>query len=888
MEAVGEFVSERPESPAIPSAEGATPMMAQYLAIKAQHPEGLLWYRMGDFYELFFEDAQIAADALNIHCTTRGTHAGKPIPMAGVPVHASQDYLARLIAQNFRVAIAEQVEDPAEAKKRGAKSVVARKVTRIVTPGTITEEELLEPGRRSLLVALAANEGRFALAAADVASGRFILTSCAEADLAGELARLEPAELLMAEEIAVRAPTNTTVTHRLQPRLADARAQLASAFGAADLDAYGSFSAEEAAAGLTIVQYLAETQIDGPPPLDIPRQSVATHNMVIDAATRASLELARPSREGGPTLLTAIDRTVTGPGAQRLADRITSPSTEVALIGARHDAVSAFLSAGAARAAVRAALKGAPDILRAVGRLAAGRGRPRDALHVARGLEAASSARAELPPELPALLSEASADLAFAPGPLGEELSAALDPREAAANAPDGFIAKGIDKALDEARTLRDESRRVIAALQAEYQDATGVRALKIKHNAVLGWFVETPASHGERLIENGFSHRQTLASAMRFTTERLRDLESRILGASEDVKARESAIFAALTEKIVAARDTLSRIADAIAEVDVAAALAEIAAERRFVRPIITEGTDFVVEGGRHPVVEGAMDDPSRFVPNDCALSPDTSHSLARSVILTGPNMGGKSTYLRQNALVALLAQAGAFVPATSARVGIVDRLFSRIGASDDLAAGRSTFMVEMVELAAILNQAGPRALVVLDEIGRGTATFDGLSIAWAALERLDEIGCRTLFATHYHELTALAQRRPRIGTSTIRVKEWRGDIIFLHQVAPGTADRSYGVQVARLAGLPAPVVRRAKDILARLEESDRGAARDALAADLPLFAQAAPDDKPEPPEQRLIKLLDAIDPDALSPKEAHELLYKLKAASFDEVGDD
>ncbi|WP_108660538.1 DNA mismatch repair protein MutS [Acuticoccus kandeliae] len=889
-------MSERIEEGATPSLEAqvaqATPMMAQYLSIKADHTEGLLFYRMGDFYELFFEDAEIAAKALSIHCTTRGTHMGEPIKMAGVPVHAAEEYLSRLIAQNFRVVIAEQTEDPAEAKKRGAKSVVARAVVRIVTPGTLTEERLLDPGRASRLVAVAAHKGGYGIASADVASGRFHLCATDEAGLLGELARIDPVELIAAEGLELPAlPRRVTVGRRVPSefRANDAAERLAAAFGVADLAAFGTFSPVEAAAGLALVNYLAETQLDNAPPLDPPAKDEPGDVMAIDAATRASLELTRPTRPDGPTLLSAVDRTVSGIGAQRLGERLSSPSTNRILIAERHDGVAAFVDDALARSAVRAALRGVPDVLRAVGRLAAGRGQPRDALAVSRALAAAATAHAALPVERPPILASIAEALSETPGEIGARLGAMLDERAAAANHPDGYIAHGIDPALDEARTLRDESRRYVAALQADYQNETGVRSLKIKHNAVLGWFIEVPVGHADTLRgHEAFSHRQSLASQVRFTTEPLRDLESRILAASDDARSREQAIFADLVAGIIAARPFLSRVAEGMAELDVTAALAEVAVERRWVRPTVEDGLAFAVEDGRHPVVEAALSDASLFVPNGCDLTPGEGENAARAIILTGPNMGGKSTYLRQNALIAILAQAGSFVPAARARIGIVDRLFSRIGASDDLAAGRSTFMVEMVELAAILNQAGRGALVILDEIGRGTATFDGLSIAWAALERLNEIGCRTLFATHYHELTALSDRRPRIHNATMRVKEWRGDIVFLHQVEPGAADRSYGVQVARLAGLPAAVVRRARDVLNRLEETDRGAARAALMADLPLFATAAPAATPALAASKALEVLDGIDPDALSPREALEALYELKAARRAEGGDE
>ncbi|MCF3936425.1 DNA mismatch repair protein MutS [Acuticoccus sp. M5D2P5] len=865
----------------------ATPMMAQYLSIKTANPDGLLFYRMGDFYELFFEDAEIAAKALSIHCTTRGTHMGEPIKMAGVPVHAAEEYLARLIAQNFRVVIAEQIEDPAEAKKRGAKSVVARAVVRIVTPGTLTEERLLDPGRASRLVAVACRKGRYGIAAADVASGRFHLSETGEEGLLGELARIDPVEVIAPEGLELpHLPKRVTVGRRAPSefRSPDAGTRLAQAFGVADLAAFGAFTDIEAAAGLALVNYLAETQFDNAPPLDPPAKDAPGDVMAIDAATRASLEITRPSRPDGPTLLSAIDRTVSGIGTQRLGERLASPSTRREIILDWQAAVATFADDPAARAAVRTALRGVPDLMRAVGRLAAGRGQPRDALAVGRALAAAGAAFEGLPAERDGIIAAIGDVLGGAPGALGERIVATLEPRAAAANQSDGYVAHGLDTALDEARTLRDESRRFVAALQADYQSNTGVKSLKIKHNAVLGWFIEVPAGHADTLrADPVFSHRQSLASQVRFTTEPLRDLESRILAASDDARAREQAIFADLVAAIVAERPFLARVADEMAELDVAASLAEIALERRWVRPHVEDGLAFEVSDGRHPVVEDALSDASRFVPNGCDLTPSEGEAKARAIILTGPNMGGKSTYLRQNALIAILAQIGAYVPASAARIGIVDRLFSRIGASDDLAAGRSTFMVEMVELAAILNQAGPGALVILDEIGRGTATFDGLSIAWAALERLNEIGCRTLFATHYHELTALSERRPRISNATMRVKEWRGDIVFLHQVEPGAADRSYGVQVARLAGLPAPVVRRARDVLGRLEETDRGAARVALMADLPLFAAM---ETPASATSKTLEMLDGIDPDALSPREALDLLYELKAARHTEEG--
>jgi DNA mismatch repair protein MutS len=614
--------------------------------------------------------------------------------------------------------------------------------------------------------------------------------------------------------------------------------------------------------------------------------------MAIDQATRANLELMRTlGGERRGSLIAAIDRTVTSAGSRLLAQRLAAPLTEVETITRRHDAVAALVADATLRAELRDMLNAAPDLARALARIAVGRAGPRDLAGIRDGLIAAGAIAQRL-----AVLGKAPAEMADAaaacrkPDPsLSAELAHALADDLPVMKRDGGFVRAGYDQALDEARALRDESRRVIAALQARYAEETGIRTLKIRHNNVLGYFVEVTAQHGDRLmaapLNATFIHRQTLAGQVRFTTTELGELESKIASAADRALGLELDIFERLAGAVIAQGGEIKQTAEALAVLDVAAGLATLAAERDFVRPTVDASMAFVIEGGRHPVVEQALArDGTPFVANDCDLSaPDSKDDDAnggRIWLLTGPNMAGKSTFLRQNALIAVLAQAGSFVPARKAHIGVVDRLFSRVGAADDLARGRSTFMVEMVETAAILNQAGPRALVILDEIGRGTATFDGLSIAWATIEHLHAANrCRALFATHYHELTALSARLPRLHNATMRVKEWHGEVVFLHEVVPGAADRSYGIQVAKLAGLPASVIERAQEVLAKLEAEDRATPKGF--DDLPLFAapvarKGAP--AADGPLEKVVSALAALNPDEMSPREAMEALYALK----------
>jgi DNA mismatch repair protein MutS len=879
-----------------------TPVMEQYIEIKAANPDCLLFYRMGDFYELFFEDAEVASRALGIVLTKRGKHHGADIPMCGVPIHRADEYLHRLIALGHRVAVCEQLEDPAEAKKRGAKSVVRRDVVRLVTPGTLTEDSLLDARRNNYLLAIArarlstaGEEARFALAWIDISTGEFRIAECERLALAAEIARLEPSEIIVSD--ALYGDPELAAFWRTLPAVmplardvfdgASAERRLTAYFAVATSEAFGALSRLELTAAAAIVTYVERTQVGQRPPLSPPTRESAGATMAIDQATRGNLELMRTlAGERRGSLLETIDRTVTSAGSRLLAQRLSAPLTDPAAIAARLDAVGAFVEGAAARADTRTRLQSAPDLSRALARLALLRGGPRDLAAIRDGILAAADLARALTalPQPPAEIAQALQACRRPDGMLAAELAGALAAELPAFKRDGGFVRGGYDQTLDEMRALRDESRRVIAALQTRYAEETGIRTLKIRHNNVLGYFVEVTAQHGERLLapplNASFIHRQTLAGQVRFTTAELGKLEAKIASAAERALGIELEIFDKLSAATIAASANIKACAEALARLDVASALAYLAAERDYARPQVDDSLAFVIEGGRHAVVEQALSrDGTPFVANDCDLSPPEGEKSGRIWLLTGPNMAGKSTFLRQNALIAILAQMGSYVPARSAQIGVVDRLFSRVGAADDLARGRSTFMVEMVETAAILNQAGPRSLVILDEIGRGTATFDGLSIAWATIEHLHDVNrCRALFATHFHELTALAGRLPRLHNATVRVKEWQGEVVFLHEVTAGAADRSYGIHVAQLAGLPAKVIERAKTVLAMLEQEDRSGPKGF--EDLPLFA--AP---PQPSramrdaeEEPLAAAVATLNPDDLSPREAMEALYRLK----------
>ena len=892
-----------------------TPMMVQYLAIKEDCPDCLLFYRMGDFYELFFDDAVAAAGALDIALTKRGKHLGDDIPMCGVPVHSHETYLNRLIKKGFKVAVCEQTEDPAETKKRGPKAIVRRQVTRVVTPGTLTEDTLLEARRHNYLAAAAETSGGLGMAWIDMSTGDFLTQALSQGDFDAALARITPSELLIAEGFLQNPALSETFADwkdRLSPLpqscfdSVNGEKRLQALFGVRTLDAFGDFSRAELAAAGALVDYVEMTQKGRLPRLVQPKQIAAGQVMEIDAATRRNLELTLSlSGTLKGSLLGVIDKTITGAGARLLGSHLAAPLTDPKAINGRLDMVQYFVDAEQLAETLRGILKRCPDIERALTRLTIGRGGPRDLAAVRDGLAAAVELRSVLeaaakeePERAPEGISSAGEDLGYHDQIIGrlrralaEELP--LHPRDG------GFIARDYSMELDEFRALRDESRRLIASLQSRYVNETSIQNLKIKHNNVLGYFIEVPAKQADKIPldeASPFIHRQTMAKVVRFSTVELSELESRIAKAADQALALELNLFEDLVGEVAGRTEAMALAARALARLDVAQGLASLAGKRRYARPRIDDGTDFYIVGGRHPVVEAALQETgdSVFIANGCRLSGagngDGTEGDARGDggslwLLTGPNMAGKSTFLRQNALIAVLAQIGSFVPADEARIGVVDRLFSRVGASDDLARGRSTFMVEMIETAAILNQAGAKALVILDEIGRGTATFDGLSIAWAVVEHLHEVNrCRALFATHYHELTVLAAKLPGLRCHTMRVKEWQGDVVFLHEVAPGAADRSYGIHVGQLAGLPKSVVKRASDVLETLEKGEQSSAMTRLADDLPLFRALEGEEEGPGPSPGLggsspvEEALSEIDADTLTPRDALELIYRLK----------
>ncbi|MDE2445143.1 MAG: DNA mismatch repair protein MutS [Alphaproteobacteria bacterium] len=876
----------------------ATPMMAQYLRIKVKYPDALLLYRMGDFYELFFEDAEKASATLGIALTKRGKHQGADIPMCGVPVHAIDQYLQKLIRHGHRAAICEQVEDPAEAKKRGAKSVVARDVVRLITPGTLTEDSLLDAKARNYLAALAAFKasGEMALAYVDISSGELAVATTDEARLGADLARLSATEILVGAAVsddpliadALRF-SGAAITDLASSRFDSVSGEhrLKQHFGVETLEAFGDFRRVDVAALGALIDYIAITQVGQMPYLRPPRREAAEAGLLIDAATRANLELTRSlNGERKGSLLACLSETVTAAGARAFADLLSRPLADATLINERLDMVSYFQGDERLCDRLRDALVAMPDLERALARITSGRGGPRDLAAVRDSIFACKTMLAVIHAQKtllgePDQLSLMLRQLGAAPLKLAEALQQALAVELPHLARDGGFIAPGYALELDENRKLRDDTRQVIAALQSQYAESSGVKALKIKHNNMLGYFIEVTAQQAELLklsdADQRFIHRQTIASAVRFTTVELGELEQKIALAASRVLALELDFFKAFVDEIVALRAVLSSAAMALAMIDVFTSAAFLARNRRYVRPIVDQSLQFEIKAGRHPIVEEALRGKAErgFAANDC----DLSDAHKKLWLLTGPNMAGKSTFLRQNALIAIIAQVGLFVPAQSAHIGVVDRLYSRVGAADDLARGRSTFMVEMIETAAILNQATPRSLVILDEIGRGTATYDGLSIAWATLEHLHDVNqCRGLFATHYHELTALTARLNQLYCATMKVKEWKGDLIFLNEVAAGSAERSYGIQAAKLAGMPTAVIQRAGEVLKRLEQGKGQGSKVTVLEELPLFSATAkvPASSAEPDVLR--ERLNTISPDEVSPREAHALIYELK----------
>lgn len=884
--------------------EGHTPMMAQYLAVKTRYPDCLVFYRMGDFFELFFDDAIKAAETLDITLTRRGKTQGDEIPMCGVPAHSFEPYLARLIRSGFKVAICDQTETPEQAKKRGgSKALVQRDVIRVVTQGTLTEDMLLDARENNYLSALAEVGGQYGLAWLELSTGDFWVQPLTEKSIGAAIERIGTREILTSDRIIQKEGLFETFTPfrdrlTIQPASLfdseNARKRMESLFGVGTLESFGAFSRAEIAAAGALIDYIERTQMGKLPHLFRPRQISSGLMMEIDAATRRNLELTRTlngDRKG--SLLATIDCTITPPGARLLQSRLSAPLCDLSAIHQRHDEIETLVNDSKLRNDVRFHLKNVPDMERALSRLTVGRGGPRDLGQIRDGLRTAEDLRAIListPSGGP--LSTITFSLQQQPPvqSLADRLRQCLCDDLPFSDRDGGLIREGYSARLDELRTMKSHGKRLIAELEAKYKQDTGIESLKIAYNNILGFYIEVPAKRADKLMvrpgeenraDNPFIHRQTMASAVRFTTPELAEMERDMASATDKALAIEQELFDQLRDEISSLSEHIGTIARALAALDVAGAMAHLAVEHHYVRPVINEDTSFSIIKGRHPVVEAALrtNGDDAFVPNDCNLSNDQ-----RLWLLTGPNMAGKSTFLRQNALIAIMAQMGSFVPASSATIGLIDRLFSRVGASDDLARGHSTFMVEMVETAAILNQATSRSLVILDEIGRGTATFDGLSIAWACVEHLHDVNvCRSLFATHYHELTSLTAKLPALSCHSMQVKEWKGDIIFLHAVAAGSADRSYGIHVARLAGLPPAVIVRAQDVLALLQSGEKSGALSKLADDLPLFNAAAIAATPAKSPPALEKLK-SINPDGLSPKEALDLLYQLKTLQDDD----
>lgn len=876
-----------------------TPMLQQYLETKAQYPDCLLFYRMGDFYEMFFDDAKTAAAALDIALTARGTYQGEKIPMCGVPFHAYETYLSRLIKQGYKVAICEQTEDPKEAKKRGSKAVVRREVIRLVTPGTLTEDNLLVSKRNNYLLCLAKIQDKLGVSWLDISTGEFFTQELSvkpetEAEILNTvLMRFNPVEILVSD-MYLQTPAIFGILNDYRDKLSvlaqarfnseNARKRIQDIYQVQTLDAFGSFSRAEITAAGLLLDYVANTQKGKLPRIEKPVKVNDNRFMEIDGSTRRNLELTDSMRgDKNGSLLSVIDRTKTAVGGRLLAGWVSGPLLDIEEINRRLDGIEFFINRVRLREDTAALLKTLPDAERAVSRLSAGRGGPRDMANITAVLAAL--------PKLKNLLSGGyDKELIQTPCKAVEEIinrfghyEQLVDNLQKALKdelpllARDGdFVREEYYPPLDEVRALKKDSHQVILELQAKYAEQTGISNLKIKYNNIIGYFIEVQSKFSAEMLEKPeFIHRQSVLNAARFTTVELTELENKIRGAAEKCLAIELEIYNNLVTEIMAASDNISRTAKALGELDVLSSLAELAVENNYCRPVLDDSLAFDIEEGRHPVVENsiAREHSGTFVGNNCRLDENN-----RIWLLTGPNMAGKSTFLRQNAIIAVMAQMGSFVPCKSAHIGIIDKIFSRVGASDDLARGRSTFMVEMVETAGILNQADERSFVILDEIGRGTATFDGLSIAWAVVEHLHEKNkCRALFATHYHELTSLTAKLAKMSLHCMKIKEFNDEVVFLHEVINGAADRSYGIHVAKLAGLPEIVLQRAGQVLDSLERGGKQKNIAALADDLPLFANLQPKETPVAKQSEVEEHLKQINPDELSPKQALEELYKL-----------
>jgi len=861
-----------------------TPMMEQYFEVKSRHEDCLLFYRMGDFYELFYEDAITASKVLDIALTKRGKKEnGDDIPMCGVPFHAYESYLAKLSRNGYKVAICEQVESVEEAKKRGSSAIVKRDVIRIVTPGTITEDNLLSSDSYNYLCALVNVNNAYAIAWTDISTGEFFVCDIQERDIDTNLARINPSEILIPVKIKdnekIAKDLNAwkdrfTVQSDARFEFLNAQKVLLNYYRIGTTEALGVLSNAEVTACGVLLDYIDLTQKGNATHISKPYKVFASGYLEMDSSTRNNLEIIK-TLDGNTrgSLLHTLKCTQTAVGARLLAERLSNPSINKKEINNRLDGIDFFRNNATVAREVIDHLKDLPDMERSLSRLAVGRGGPRDLQSIVSGLSKVSKIRNIIHngSGTPLVLVDVVQNLGEH-SELIDILHRALLSELPMLSRDGGFIAKGFNATFDELVALRDESRSLINRLQLTYASKTGIDNLKIKHNNVIGYFIEVTAKNGDKLMDDDFFiHRQTMANVVRFTTVELSELQTKILDAKEKSLGVELELYEKLVNKVMENRDAILRASNSFAKIDLASSFAMFSTHNSYCRPHLTDRYVFDVKSARHPVVEKAIkasnDD---FISNDCELTEESNLWL-----LTGPNMAGKSTFLRQNALLIIMAQAGLYVPAESATIGIVDKIFSRVGASDNLAKGQSTFMVEMIETAAILNRATDRSFVILDEIGRGTATFDGLSIAWACVEYLHEISsCRSLFATHYHELTSLKEKLARLSCHTMDIKEWRNEVVFLHSVVPGEAKGSFGIHVAKLAGLPQSVVNRAEEVLRALEQDERSGSLEQLEDDLPLFS-AREEIKQESAVENALKAM-AID--ELSPREALDELYKLK----------
>ena len=869
-----------------------TPMMQQYAEVKQQHPDCLVFYRMGDFYELFFDDAVIASKILDIALTRRGKSEGTDIQMCGVPFHAFEQYMGKLVREGHRVAICEQVETPEQAKTRGGyKAIVRREVVRIVTPGTVTEEALLDARENNYLAALYDTS----LAWADLSTGELCVQHISDAGNA--IAVLQPKEILVPQGTAL--DFSGTITEQSPSRFQSENGahRLKQLFSVTHLDAFGQFNKCDLAALGALIDYIALTQKSETIALQPPVLHAADDLLLIDASTRRNLELCctlQGQRQG--SLLATIDRTVTNGGSRLLARHFANPLAQSAAINKRLDAVQWCVQQSPLRQSLRKALEICPDLERALSRLSLGRGGPRDLAALRDGLLQAQALYPLLAADDAPVLIQATQQKLNLPAAIIDlinDLKIALQEELPLLSRDGGFIATGYHPVIDELHTLQHDSKKIMAQLQAKYCAASGIPTLKIKHNLIRGYFIEVTPSVADKAFttidaEKGpdsrlFIHRQSLATSSRFTTIELAELDKKIAESDARTLQLELQLFNEFVTRITAQAATIRDVAEALAVLDVTCAWGELAVTQNHVRPVIDDSLQFTIEQGRHPVVETALKNAATsFMPNDCNLT-----NAQRLWLLTGPNMAGKSTFLRQNAIIAFMAQIGAFVPAASAHIGVVDRLFSRVGAADDLAQGKSTFMVEMVETAAIVHQATERSLVILDEIGRGTATFDGLSLAWSTLEYLHNINkCRGLFATHYHELTRLENSLPQMKCYTLNIREWKNDIIFLHEIIKGSANRSYGIHVAKLAGMPKDLLKRATMLLHELEQNNVAKTLDEKIVNMPLFSAPQENSLQTAAEKHpIINAVEAIDPETLTPREALDFLFKLKHTLLQET---